>query len=151
MPLATSGVPTGFATSTVALPATTGIACVADPDPISNPSPNYEMAPYSVIDGTHIQLTLNKPHYAGAAIAVGGLCGYGIEQKADTVGAIRQIFPVVGSLSATSLYYTDAQVGVIGTHNGGSTGAFFSVSLPIASLTRTGGGGDGDDVAADVL
>jgi hypothetical protein len=139
LPLATSGVPAGFATNTVALSATTGIACVADPDPISNPSPNYEMAPYRVVDGTHIQLTLNKPHFAGATIAVGGLCGYGLEQKADTVGAIKQVFPVVGSINATSLYYADAQVNVVGTHESGSTGGFFAVSLPIAGLTRTGG------------
>jgi hypothetical protein len=139
LPLATSGVPSGFATSTVALPASTGIACVVDPEPISDPSPNYEMAPYNVVDTTHIQLTLNKPHFAGSTISVGGLCGYGLEQKADTVGAIRQVFPVVGSINATSLYYVDAQVNVVGTHDGGATGGFFAVSLPIASVARTAG------------
>jgi hypothetical protein len=139
LPLATSGVPAGFATSTAALPASAGVACVADPEPVSNPSPNYEMAPYTIVDATHLQLTLNKPHFAGATVAVGGLCGYGLEQKADTVGAIRQVFPVVGSINTTSLYYTDAQVTVVGNHDGGSTGGFLSVSLPIATVTRNAG------------
>ena len=33
------------------------------------------MANYTVMDGTHLQMTLNKVHRAGATIAIGGLCG----------------------------------------------------------------------------
>ena len=64
------------------------------------------MANYTVSDGTHLTLTLNKPHAQYALVAIGGLCGYGLEQTADTTGGIRQVFPVLGSLSATELYYT---------------------------------------------
>ena len=60
-------------------------------------TPNYEMAPYTVVDATHMQLTLAKPHIANATITVGGLCGYGLEQTVDTHIGIRQVFPVVGS------------------------------------------------------
>ena len=70
--------------------------------------PNFETANYTVVDASHITFTLNKVHAAGAVIAVGGLCGYGIEQTVDTMGAVRQVFPVIGSPNATSLYYAAA-------------------------------------------
>ncbi|MDE1163741.1 MAG: hypothetical protein PW792_17590 [Acidobacteriaceae bacterium] len=81
-----SGAPSGYATNTAALPNASGVACVADQDLPPFQIDNFETAAYTVIDGTHIQLTLNKPHDTGATIAVGGLCGYGLEQKVDTVG-----------------------------------------------------------------
>ncbi|MDE1155884.1 MAG: hypothetical protein PW735_09160 [Acidobacteriaceae bacterium] len=135
LPIATSNVPTGFATSTAALPATTGVACVADEDTPPFQYENFETASYSVIDATHVQLTLNKVHASGATLAVGGLCGYGLEQKVDTVGAIRQVFPVIGSTSATSLYYVDGTIPLIGKM--GYTSGYLNLSLPIASVTRT--------------
>jgi hypothetical protein len=136
LPIATSGVTAGFATNTAALPATTGVACVADPD---SAFPNYEMANYTVIDGTHIQLTLNKTHKTGTTIAVGGLCGYGLEQTVDTVGAVRQIFPVVGSYDATDLYYAGALTPIVGGQDASasSTSAYLNVSEPVASISRT--------------
>ena len=136
LPIATSGVTSGFATNTAALPATTGIACMADPVPIAGATPNFETAPYSVVDGTHLQLTLNKVHASGATIAVGGLCGYGLEETVDTVGAIRQVFPVVGSTSATSLYYADGGTPVVG--RSGFTSGYLNVQLPVASIARSG-------------
>jgi hypothetical protein len=138
LPIATSGVTAGFATNTAALPATTGVACVAD---ASAAFPNYEMANYSVVDGTHLQLTLNKPHESGATIAVGGLCGYGLEQTVDTYGPIRQVFPVVGSTDATDLYYADALTPIVGggIPGGNSTSGFMNFSLLVINMVRSGG------------
>ncbi len=133
--IATAGTPAGYATSTSAAPATTGLACVADEVNSTLPS-NYEMASYTVIDGTHLQMTFKKAHATLATIAIGGLCGYGLEQKVDTVSGIRQVFPVVGSFSATGLYYAGTTSAIVGQM--GSTSAFVNLNLPIASLARTG-------------
>jgi hypothetical protein len=132
----TSGVVSGVATNTAALPGNSGIACVADHDTLGQRYPNFETAPYTVVDGTHIQLTLNKPHATNAFISVGGLCGYGLEQTADTAGAIREVFPVVGSINATSLYYADSGAPLIGRTDLATTSAFVNMSLPIAAITR---------------
>jgi trimeric autotransporter adhesin len=130
LPIVTSGAPTGFATNTAALPAPSGVACVVDLG-----IPNYEMANYTVVDGTHVQVTLNKVHASGAAIVVGGLCGYGLEETVDTVGPLRQVFPVVGSTSSTSLYYASAATSVVGEK--ASTGAYLNDTFTVASISRT--------------
>jgi hypothetical protein len=134
-PIATTGTPAGYATSTSAAPATTGLACIADEVSGFLPS-NYEMAAYTVIDGTHFQIAFKKPHATLATIAIGGLCGYGLEQKVDTASGIRQVFPVVGSYSATALYYVGTSSAIVGQQ--GTTSAYANVNLPITSLTRTG-------------
>lgn len=139
LPITTTGVPTGFASNTAALPASSGVACVADPQyQAAFAFPNFETAAYTVVDGTHIQLTLNKVHVSGAVIAVGGLCGYGLEQTADTSGVFRQVFPVVGSINGTSLYYADGGNPVIGRSTSGTTSAYANLSLSIAAISRTG-------------
>jgi hypothetical protein len=137
LPIATSGVTAGFATNTAALPSSSGVACVADG---STTFPEYEMANYMVVDGTHLQLTLNKPHGSGATIAVGGLCGYGLEQTVDTYGSIRQVFPVIGSTDATDLYYADALTSVVGAGIAqfSSTSGYLNVSMPVVSMVRSG-------------
>ena len=134
VPIVTSGVYTGFSTSTAALGATSGVACVTDLPNAFNPS-NYEMAAYTVVDATHLQMTLNKVHAAGATVAVGGLCGYGIEQTVDTSAGIRQVFPVIGSPSGTSLYYAAHLTGVLGLS--GQTSSYLNVNQAIASVTRS--------------
>jgi trimeric autotransporter adhesin len=135
--IATSGVAGGFATNTAALPSGSGVACVADPDGSAGSSiANFETANYTVIDGTHLQLTLNKVHGVGAVIAVGGLCGYGLEQTVDNVGTIRQVFIVMGSSSATELYYIDARTAIVGIP--GSTSAYQNFHQNVASISRTG-------------
>jgi len=134
--IATSGVAAGFATNTAAISSPSGVACVTDQPNSANPH-NYEMATYSVVDGTHLQMTLNKVHRAGATIAFGGLCGYGLEQTVDTVGTIRQAFPVIGSISATSLYYAGGLASIVGVQ--GNTSAFLNVSLQIAAIARNNG------------
>jgi hypothetical protein len=131
--IATSGVTAGYATSTAALPAPSGVACVVDG---VGGLPSFETANYSVVDATHVQLTLNKVHESGATIAVGGLCGYGLEQTVDTVGPVRQVFPVVGSPSATSVYYAAAVTGVVGTK--GQTSAYLNDTFTVASIARSG-------------
>jgi trimeric autotransporter adhesin len=134
VPIATSGVTAGFATNTAAVPNPSGVACVAD-ETYSTLPHNYEMANYAVVDGTHLQMTLNKTHRAGATIAFGGLCGYGLEQTVDTVGQIRQVFPVIGSYSPTGLYYGGGLTAIVGTM--GETSAFLNMTLPIAAIART--------------
>ena len=135
--IAGSGMPSGVATTTAALPASSGVACVAEQAKTSFAPPNYEMAPYTVVDATHLTMTLNKPHAAGATVAVGGLCGYGLEQTVDTTAGIRQVFPVIGSASATSLYYAGGLTQIVGRM--GSTGSYVNVSLPISSVVRANG------------
>ncbi len=131
-----SGVPSGFATSTAALPAASGVACLADQPNSYNPT-NYEMAPYTVVDATHIRMTLNKVHASGATIAAGGLCGYGLEQKVDTQAGIRQVFPVIGSISPTSLYYAGHLTSLVGQMFQSS--GYLNMSASIASVVRASG------------
>jgi hypothetical protein len=135
-PIATTGVPSGYATSTATIGLSSGLACVVDQTAGAAPN-NYEMEPYSVIDATHLRMTFNKPHRLMASIAVGGLCGYGLEQTVDTVGGIRQLFPVLGSTSATTLYYAAGSTAVVGVMN--QTSGFLNVTASIASATRASG------------
>jgi hypothetical protein len=131
--IATSGVTAGFATSTGGL-AASGVACVADPL-----GGTFETANYSVVDATHVKLTLNKVHAVGSVIAVGGLCGYGLEQKVDTMNGIRQVFPILGAFDATDVYYVDGGgTTVVGRQGNGSTSAYLNLSLGIASISRSG-------------
>ena len=135
--IATSGVQSGYATSTAGLPGSSGVACVSDTQNGGN-FPNFEMASYTAVDATHLQLTLNKVHATGATVAVGGLCGYGLEQTVDTVGQVRQLFPVIGSNSGSSLYYAGALTGVVGYSNPTNTSGYLNASLPITSVVRSG-------------
>jgi hypothetical protein len=131
--IATSGVTAGFATNTAAVSSSSGVACIAD-KPVSTVPQNYEMANYSVVDGTHLQMTLNKPHQTGATIAFGGLCGYGL---VDPAGSIRQVFPVIGSYSATGLYYAGGLTAIVGVQS--NTSAFLNLSIQIAAIARSNG------------
>jgi hypothetical protein len=133
--IATTGVPAGYATSTAAIGSSSGVACVVDQPSGYNPH-NYEMASYTVVDGTHLQMTLNKPHQILATVAFGGLCGYGLEQTVDTSSGIRQVFPVMGTYSATGLYYAAHTTSIVGT--GSQTSGFLNLSASIASAVRSG-------------
>ncbi|HEU5340509.1 SGNH/GDSL hydrolase family protein [Edaphobacter sp.] len=133
LPIETTGAPAGFATSTAALPASSGLACVAEPGSV-NPN-EFELASYSVVDDTHLQLTLEHVHRAGATVAVGGLCGYGLEQTVDTTNGIRQVFPVIGSYSSTGLYYAAGLTPVVGQTS--QTSGYMNVSLNVASIARS--------------
>jgi len=130
--IATSGVTAGFATNTAAIPNQSGVACVTEPNGVT--PHNYEMVTYSVVDGTHMQMTFNKVHQAGATIAIGGLCGYGLEQTVDTVQGIRQVFPVIGSYSPTGLYYAGGLTAIVGVN--GQTGGYLNVNLQVAAIAR---------------
>ena len=137
VPIVTSGVPAGFATNTAALPTPTGVACVADIQLADGRPTNFETAAYTVVDGSHVQLTLIRPHASGATLAAGGLCGFGLEQTVDTSAGIRQVFPVIGSTSSTSLLYAGSQTplaGVTGLQSG-----YANLTFVIASAARTGG------------
>jgi hypothetical protein len=134
--IVTSGVPSGFATNTAALPAPSGVACVSDVFVSPAQAMNFESASYTVVDSSHLQMTLLRPHANGATIAVGGLCGYGLEQTVDTASGIRQVFPVVASTSATSLLYAGGGTQIVGQQAG--TSAYANVNLVIASIARSG-------------
>jgi hypothetical protein len=133
----TSGVPTGFSVNTNQLPSQTGVACVVDTN-TGGRFPDFETAAYTVVDATHITLTLNKAHGSGAVLGVGGMCGYGIEQTADTQGGLRQIFPIVGTVNPTSLYYASSAAPILGNDGNGSTSGFLSISGQISSISRQG-------------
>jgi hypothetical protein len=132
--IATAAAPSGYATNTSAAPAASGLACIADQASGVLPS-NYEMAPYTVIDATHLQITFKKAHAALASVAIGGLCGYGLEQTVDTASGIRQVFPVIGSFSANGLYYAGTTAAIVGQQ--GTTSAFANVNAAIATLSRS--------------
>ena len=136
VPIATSALPSGFASNTAALSANTGIACVSDVQQSDGRAMNFETAAYTVVDTSHLRMTLNRAHALGATIAVGGLCGYGLEQKVDTLNGIRQVFPVIGSDSPTSLLYAGGKSSIIGVQ--GLTSAYVNASLTVAAITRTG-------------
>lgn len=132
--IATTGLPSGFASNTAAAPAPSGVACIADPTTPNNGIDDFETANYTVVDGTHLQLTLNKAHFPNSTVAIGGLCGYGLEQTVDTINGIRQVFPVIGSYSSTGLYYSGGFSSIVGI---GKTSGFANVSLAITSATRS--------------
>ena len=134
--IVTSGVPAGYSTNTAALPSASGVACVSDAIVADGRPLNYETAAYTTVDGSHLSLTLIRPHGSGATIAVGGLCGFGLEQTVDTTAGIRQVFPVIGSTSDTQLLYAggaSAQVGQMSLPS-----AFVNLNLAIASISRNG-------------
>jgi hypothetical protein len=132
--IAIAGVPSGYATNTAAIGASSGVACIVDQTVGYDPQ-NYEMAPYTVVDATHLQMTLNKPHQRLASLAFGGLCGYGIEQIVDTANGIRQFFPVLGATAPTSLYYAGGSTPILGAMN--QTSGFLNVGATIASAVRS--------------
>lgn len=136
LPIQTSGVAPGYSTNTASAPASSGIACVANVLQGNIGTDAFETAPYAIVDGSHIQLTLNKPKYSGATIAMGGLCGYGVEQTADTYGTIKQVFPVIGSLTGTQLLYSSLGTPNLGQSQGPS--AFTNLSSNVTSLQRSG-------------
>ena len=133
--IATSGMPSGFAANTAAIGNTSGLACVVDQNTAAGP--DYEMAPYTVVDGTHLRMTFAKPHNRFATLSFGGLCGYGIEQTVDTQSGIRQVFPVVGSYTPTAIYYDSQQTAVLGAMN--QTDGFLNINTALGSLIRSGG------------
>ncbi len=136
MAIQTSGVLAGFATNTTSAPAATGVACVADAINGGTSTPeNYEMVPYTVTDGTHLQMTMLKPHAAGAIVAIGGLCGYGVEQTIDSSTGIRQVFPVIGSTNATTIYVASGATSILARSL--TTSGFLNVSYAISSMVRS--------------
>jgi lysophospholipase L1-like esterase len=137
VPIITGAVPTGYQTSTAALPAASGVACVSDLTVGDQRPLNFETGAYTVVDASHIRLTLHRPHATGATVAVGGLCGYGLEQTVDTQNGIRQVFPVIGSFSATGLFYAGGLSSVVGA--GSDTSGFSNVAVGLTSLVRSGG------------
>lgn len=134
--ITTTGLPAGYSANTAGAPASSGVACVADPTAAVNGIEGFETAAYTIVDGTHIQLTLKRAHVVGSTIAIGGLCGYGLEQTVDTSSGVRQVFPVIGSYSAMGLYYAGGATPFVGVM--GQTSAFANVSLSITSAVRSG-------------
>ncbi len=136
LPIATGGVIAGFSTNTASAPAGSGTACVADAISGGTATPeNYEMAPYTVVDGTHLRLTLLKPHATGSVVAMGGLCGYGLEQTIDSSNGYQQVFPIVGSSSGTSLYVASGLTSIVGRNF--STSGYLNLQFQVTSVVRS--------------
>lgn len=136
--LNTASAPNGYQINTTGISPSSGIACVVNfaPGGVGG-GLNYEMAPYSVVDSSHLQLKLNKPHTANTTVAIGGLCGYGLEQTVDTNGGVRQVFPVIGSISSTALYYAGNLSSIVAAPF--STSSYLNSVLSIASISRQSG------------
>ena len=79
VPIQTSGVPSGYLTTTSGIPAS-GLTCVWDLT-----GAGRKMQPYSVVDASHISINLSVALHAGSMIALNGMCGYGIDSIADQV------------------------------------------------------------------
>lgn len=135
--VATTSLPRGFAGSTAGI-APQGTLCLADMSGLNNP----EMAPYLVLDATHLSLHLRKQHNGPVMAAIGGTCGLGISLLADDAvllpnhkTPVRQVIPIYGGRSAGTVLL-DRQ-----THLGQnlSSNAFFSLSCPIVSIERHAG------------
>ena len=94
------------------------------------------MAPYTVVDGTHLQMALNKPHQSLATLAFGGLCGYGLSRPLTPPATSVSSSLWWGSNSATSLYYAGGTTPVVGMMN--QTSGYINVSASIASAARSG-------------
>ncbi len=134
--VAAADLPRGFVGSTAGL-AAHGVMCLADFG-----GANFEMAPYLIVDGTHVGLRLRKQHSGPIAAAVGGTCGLGISLVADEVSLlpnfktpVRQVIPIFGSRTAETVWL-DPQ-----THLGQneSSNAFLSMQCPVGSRTRKSG------------
>jgi hypothetical protein len=93
--ISTSGIPSGWATSTSGLPST-GVACVSD-SAISQVSPDYfEMSPYTVISGTTLSITFQRPHPRAPVISIGAPCGSLFIPNAHVYGTVASI-PISGT------------------------------------------------------
>jgi hypothetical protein len=135
VPIATTGVPSGFSTNTASAPAASGVACISNEFAGSSPT-NFETANYTVVDGTHVQLTLSRPHGFRATMAIGGLCGYGVEQTVDTVNGLRQVFPVIGSIAPNALFYESLASANLGRT--AETSGYVDLQVALTSLQRSG-------------
>ncbi|MHB1023178.1 MAG: hypothetical protein ACYC46_07840 [Acidobacteriaceae bacterium] len=137
VPIASSGVPAGYATNTASAPGSSGVACVADslPNGIVLPS-DFEFASYTVVDATHLSITFNKPHQYDPTVSIGGLCGYFLEQTVDTTNGIRQAVPVMGAVTPTQVYYADNHaLSALGVTGG--TSNYVNFSSNITSVSRS--------------
>lgn len=111
-----AGIPAGVCTSAnlqsanpaaACYMAASGVGCLSDLE-------EYETVNYTYNSSAQT-ITLSNlrfPHVNGMAFATGGLCGYAVEVAADVFGTApggngvqSQVFPVEGSMNATTLYY----------------------------------------------
>lgn len=103
---AAPGLPNAYQTTTTGLSAGDPV-CIAD-------TGFFEMTTIaSVVDSTHLSINFTKPHFNGATLAFGGMCGYGIAIDGSTFQyqgdptLHQQVFPVLGSLDSTDLLVWD--------------------------------------------
>lgn len=110
--IATTSLPSGFLSSTSGVPST-GVACVSTSNDGNRQNDQFEMANYTITDGTHIQLTYTQPHPLPAIISIGGSCGLSLVPWANVSGTVSQITTNnapeqavmgVGSPDANTLY-----------------------------------------------
>jgi hypothetical protein len=145
-----SGLPAGYCSSsnlqssnssgTCYMPAT-GVGCLASPEAFE--SANYT---YNSTNQTITITNMQYPHSNGMTFSTGGLCQYAVEDTANTssYNSIKQIFPIIGSVSPNEFYYysfrpnlgyTPAVLGVSNvTTSTAATGADFCVTLTMTAF-----------------
>ncbi len=134
--IATSGVPSGYQTSTSGVPAS-GLACTYD-----RLGPAGQIgAKYTVIDATHLRLNLRVALSPGAMIALNGLCGQGIDPVGDQLlpekgnMPLHPIAVVYASISPTQFLTHSATH--LGTTSGGR--AEYAGTMSVRNFVRTSG------------
>ncbi len=130
----TSGLPTGFASSTSGLSA--GMACVWDTVEYGPTNENFEMAAITLPDTSHVSVNFAKTHYGNFAISQGGGCGYGLEMEADRrpMGGntdVLNVTPLFGG-PAVRVDYNAHAFGLVGP------GGFSTAACTVSSLSSNG-------------
>ena len=134
-----SGLPAGYCSSNTLqssnsseacyMPAS-GVGCLASAEEFETVNYTYNSANQTVTIANMLY-----PHTNGMTFATGGLCQYSAEGTADTssYNGLRQIFPIIGSISATEFYYVSYRP------NLGYTAPVLGVSNLINGVNSTGG------------
>jgi len=131
-----------------------GVGCLTDEQ-------EYETVNYTYNSSTQqvTLLNLTSSHLNGMVFATGGLCGYGVEERASIYtggtgggGVQSQVWPVEGSINATTLYYITQRTNegygepVLGSSKSGEmsfsiSASNFSVSGGVVTFTLSSPGG----------
>lgn len=134
-----SGLPAGFCSSTnlqsssataaCYMPAS-GVGCLASSEAFETVNYTYNMTSQTVTIANMLY-----PHANGMTFATGGLCQAAVENTANTASfnGIRQVFPIIGSVSPTEFYYYSFRP------NLGYTAAVLGVSNVVDENSSTGG------------
>ncbi len=146
--------PAAFCTNTTLQSSNSGASCYMPASGVGCLTDNneYETVSYTYNSSTQqiTLLNLTSSHLNGMVFATGGLCGYAVEEKASIYslstggsGVQSQVWPVEGSINATTLYYitqrTNEGYGLPVLAGNGAGADEFSFSLTMSSFSVTSG------------